>query len=338
MAATIRQAAPKGSGLDSRGGPGARRADRLSGAGRHRAPRPPGNSRPAPPPPTPRSTAVPRTSPTCRRSTARHRPARRTSTGQGTATGTGPAEAGLPATVLAAYKKAERPRSARPTRAASCPGNCSPHIGKVESGPGPRRPASTQNGTTISRGSSARSSTATASRTSVTPTTVFYDGDSSFDRAVGPMQFIPSTWVMVCRLAPTATATARRTPTTSTTPRSPRAATSAPATATCRSRTTWTAAILGYNHSEDYLRTVLSWLRRSTATAPTRSRTARASLPVHRGGASPATTAPAAPAVRTTATAPTHRRRRARAIRHRQARQARQGAAQPPRQARRRHR
>ena len=57
-----------------------------------------------------------------------------------------------------------------------------------------------------------------------------YDHDRQYDRAVGPMQFVPATWPSS---AATATATASRTPTTSGTPPSRRPATCAAATATC---------------------------------------------------------------------------------------------------------
>src|SRR3954454_15357653 len=57
-----------------------------------------------------------------------------------------------------------------------------------------------------------------------------FDGDSSVDRAVGPMQFIPSTWRAT---APTPTATARPTRSTSTTPHWPQPTTSASRAATC---------------------------------------------------------------------------------------------------------
>ena len=55
------------------------------------------------------------------------------------------------------------------------------------------------------------------------------DKDTVWDRAVGPMQFIPGTWT---KSASTPTTTARRTPRTSMTPPRPPASTSAPAPTT----------------------------------------------------------------------------------------------------------
>ncbi|MET8688677.1 lytic murein transglycosylase [Streptomyces sp. NPDC004732] len=101
------------------------------------------------------------------------------------------AEAGLPATVLDAYKKAE---ASLTTEQPGCnlPWQLLAAIGKVESGQA-RGGRVDANGTTIKpilgpvlNGNGFAKITDTDKGA--------YDGDSTHDRAVGPMQFIPSTW------------------------------------------------------------------------------------------------------------------------------------------------
>ncbi|WP_406057478.1 lytic transglycosylase domain-containing protein [Streptomyces sp. NBC_01077] len=104
---------------------------------------------------------------------------------------TGPAEAGIPASVLAAYKRAEQSiRSTTP--GCNLPWQLLAGIGKVESGQA-RGGKVDANGTTLSPilgpvldgiGFADISDTDGGA----------YDGDRTHDRAVGPMQFIPSTW------------------------------------------------------------------------------------------------------------------------------------------------
>ncbi len=86
----------------------------------------------------------------------------------GTPASRGPSEAGIPATVLDAYKKAESAlRRSKP--GCNLPWQLLAAIGKVESGQARGGRVDAQGNT--SAGSSARSSTATASRSSRTPTT-----------------------------------------------------------------------------------------------------------------------------------------------------------------------
>ncbi|MGW2230128.1 lytic transglycosylase domain-containing protein [Streptomyces formicae] len=101
------------------------------------------------------------------------------------------AEAGLPATVLDAYKKAESELAdARP--GCNLPWQLLAAIGKVESGQA-RGGRVDANGTTLTpilgpvlNGNGFAKITDTDNGA--------YDGDTTHDRAVGPMQFIPSTW------------------------------------------------------------------------------------------------------------------------------------------------
>jgi len=120
-----------------------------------------------------------------------------TPTGTATATGTivppnAPTGSGIPATVLAAYKKAEA------GLAASDPG-CHVSwallagIGRVESGNasgGRVDAAGTTNGRILGPRLDGTNSTVVIHDTDGGA----LDGDTTFDRAVGPMQFIPGTW------------------------------------------------------------------------------------------------------------------------------------------------
>lgn len=174
------------------------------------------------------------------------------------ATGTpvtqGAAEAGIPATVLDAYKKAEAElRSSKP--GCNLPWQLLAAIGKVESG-------------------QARGGRVNADGTTITPILGpqldgngfalikdtdggKYDGNSSYDQAVGPMQFIPSTWAWAGRDGNGDGVKD---------PNNVYDAALAAGHYLCRNG--WdlsvpadlNQAILSYNNSQDYLHTVLSWL------------------------------------------------------------------------------
>ncbi|MDT9681450.1 lytic transglycosylase domain-containing protein [Streptomyces sp. TRM76323] len=167
--------------------------------------------------------------------------------------GTGPAEAGIPATVLAAYKQAEQYlKTARP--GCNLPWQLLAGIGKVESGQarGGRVNAA---GTTFSpilgpvlngNGFADISDTDDGA----------YDGDTRHDRAVGPMQFIPSTWAS---WGQDANGDGRKDP------NNIYDAAQAAGMYLCANnrdlavKADLDRAILSYNQSREYLRTVLSW-------------------------------------------------------------------------------
>ncbi|GGL84295.1 lytic transglycosylase [Streptomyces fumigatiscleroticus] len=172
----------------------------------------------------------------------------------GTPVSQGEAEAGIPATVLDAYKKAEAAlRTAKP--GCNLPWELLAAIGKVESGQA-RGGRVSADGTTTSpilgpqldgNGFALIKDTDDGA----------YDGNSSYDQAVGPMQFIPSTWEWAGR---DGNGDGKADP------NNIYDAALAAGHYLCRNgwdlsdQADLNSAILSYNNSQDYLNTVLSWL------------------------------------------------------------------------------
>lgn len=163
------------------------------------------------------------------------------------------AESGIPATVLAAYKQAQQ------TVAGTDPGCHLPWqllaaIGKVESGQA-RGGRVDANGTTLSPILGPVLNGVGFANISDTDNGQ-YDGDRTHDRAVGPMQFIPSTWAT---WGQDANGDGKKDP------NNIYDASLATARYLCAgSRDVAVtagldAAILSYNHSQEYLTTVMSW-------------------------------------------------------------------------------
>ncbi|MFF8589879.1 lytic transglycosylase domain-containing protein [Streptomyces sp. NPDC015220] len=186
-------------------------------------------------------------------------------------------EAGIPATVLDAYKKAEAElRAAKP--GCNLPWQLLAAIGKVESGhAGGGRV--TADGTTLTPILGPVLNGVGFANISDTDHGA-YDGDATYDRAVGPMQFIPSTWKWAGQ---DGNGDGKKDPNN--------VYDAALATGHYLCRFGWDladagdlrSAILSYNKSEDYLNTVLSWLeyyRKGSHSVPDGT----GPLPSHRGG------------------------------------------------------
>ncbi|MFJ2022430.1 lytic transglycosylase domain-containing protein [Streptomyces sp. NPDC087897] len=163
-------------------------------------------------------------------------------------------EAGIPATVLAAYRKAEK-TVGRGDPGCGLPWQLLAAIGKVESGQasGGRVDA---RGTTLSPilGPALDGNGFALIRDTDDGA---YDGDRTYDRAVGPMQFIPSTWA---GWGADGNGDGRKDP------HNIYDAALAAGRYLCAGTRDLTRtadldrAILSYNRSDTYLRTVLSWL------------------------------------------------------------------------------
>ncbi|MFG2403035.1 lytic murein transglycosylase [Streptomyces brevispora] len=166
---------------------------------------------------------------------------------------TGSAESGIPASILAAYKKTQQ-TVAGTDPACRLPWQLLAAIGKVESGQARGGRVDAQ-GTTLSpilgpalngQGFALIKDTDNGA----------YDGDSTHDRAVGPMQFIPSTWET---WGQDGNGDGRKDPNNIYD-----AALAAGRYLCAGSRDLSLAgdldrAVLSYNHSNEYLRTVRSW-------------------------------------------------------------------------------
>ncbi len=180
-------------------------------------------------------------------------PAPSASTGT-TPAGTGSAEAGIPATVLDAYKKAEA-KLAQSKPGCNLPWQLLAAIGKVESGQA-RGGRVSADGTTFAPILGPVLNGVGFANISDTDNGA-YDGDSTYDRAVGPMQFIPSTWEWAGR---DGNADGRKDPNN--------IYDAALAAGHYLCRYSWDmstssglrSAILSYNNSTDYYNTVISWL------------------------------------------------------------------------------
>ncbi|MER7476560.1 lytic transglycosylase domain-containing protein [Streptomyces sp. NPDC126510] len=203
--------------------------------------------------------------------------------------GTGTTEAGIPATVLDAYKKAEASlRESKP--GCNLPWQLLAAIGRVESGQA-RGGRVDADGTTIKKILGPQLDGNGFALIKDTDDGA-YDGNSSYDQAVGPMQFIPSTWAWAGR---DGNADGKKDPNN--------IYDAALAAGHYLCRNNWDLsqqgdldrAILSYNNSRDYLNLVMRWLeyyRKGTHEVPDGT----GSLPDNRSdggaGASPTPTTP----------------------------------------------
>ncbi|MGW7563849.1 lytic transglycosylase domain-containing protein [Streptomyces sp. NPDC054757] len=168
-------------------------------------------------------------------------------------TPTGAAAAGIPASVLAAYRKAEQ-RVAGTDPGCHLPWQLLAAIGKVESGQA-RGGRVDSEGTTLSPILGPVLNGAGFADISDTDNGE-YDGDATHDRAVGPMQFIPSTWAT---WGQDGNGDGKKDP------NNIFDASLATGRYLCADgrdvavQHDLDQAILGYNHSQEYLSTVLSW-------------------------------------------------------------------------------
>ncbi|MFI6703351.1 lytic murein transglycosylase [Streptomyces sp. NPDC050509] len=198
---------------------------------------------------------------------------------------TGPAEAGIPATVLAAYKRAEQTLT-EDKPGCNLPWQLLAAIGKVESGQA-RGGQVDADGTTNAPILGPVLNGVGFANISDTDNGL-YDGDTTHDRAVGPMQFIPSTWAT---WGQDGNGDGRKDP------NNIYDAALAAGFYLCAGNRDLSVeadlhrAILGYNQSREYLNTVLTWFRyykNGTHEVPD----GQGVLPVGSGPGSPTTTQP----------------------------------------------
>ncbi|MFJ9738016.1 lytic transglycosylase domain-containing protein [Streptomyces sp. NPDC101166] len=171
-----------------------------------------------------------------------------------TPTGAGGSETGIPATVLDAYKKAaDALKASKP--GCNMPWQLLAAIGKVESGQAGGGRVSAD-GTTLSPILGPVLNGVGFANISDTDDGA-YDNDTTFDRAVGPMQFIPSTWAWAGR---DGNGDGKKDP------NNIYDAALAAGHYLCRydwdmaTTSGMRKAILSYNKSTEYYNTVLSWL------------------------------------------------------------------------------
>ncbi|NEE21664.1 lytic transglycosylase domain-containing protein [Streptomyces sp. SID7499] len=205
--------------------------------------------------------------------------------------GTGTTESGIPATVLDAYKKAETTlREAKP--GCNLPWQLLAAIGRVESGQA-RGGRVDAEGTTLKpilgpqldgNGFALIKDTDDGA----------YDGNSSYDQAVGPMQFIPSTWAWAGR---DGNGDGKKDP------NNIYDAALAAGHYLCRNdwdlsqQSELDRAILSYNNSRDYLNLVMRWLeyyRKGAHEVPDGTGTLPGNRSDDGAGASPTPTVPGA--------------------------------------------
>ncbi|MDQ0796954.1 lytic transglycosylase domain-containing protein [Streptomyces sp. B1I3] len=166
---------------------------------------------------------------------------------------TGSAESGIPASILAAYQKAERDLAGTDA-ACRLPWQLLAAIGKVESGQA-RGGKVDANGTTYSpilgpalngQGFALIKDTDGGA----------YDGDATHDRAVGPMQFIPQTWAT---WGQDGNGDGRKDPNNIYDAALAAGRYLCAGTRDLAQAADLDRAVLSYNHSQEYLRTVRSW-------------------------------------------------------------------------------
>jgi membrane-bound lytic murein transglycosylase B len=217
-----------------------------------------------------------------------------------TPTAPGDTESGIPATVLDAYKKAAAAlQESKP--GCKLPWELLAAIGKVESGQA-RGGRVDANGTTFSPILGPQLNGSGFAHISDTDNGA-YDGDSSYDRAVGPMQFIPSTWAWAGR---DGNGDGKKDP------NNVYDAALAAGHYLCRygwdlsTQADLNRAILSYNNSQDYLNLVMRWLeyyRKGTHEIPDGTGTLPDSRSDDSAGANPSPS-PTEPKTPTTPTTP----------------------------------
>ncbi|MGW4446093.1 lytic transglycosylase domain-containing protein [Streptomyces sp. NPDC004682] len=219
-------------------------------------------------------------------------PAPSSSPGTPVAQGDGEVAGQIPATVLDAYKRAEAElRSSKP--GCNLPWQLLAAIGKVESGQA-RGGRVDADGTTIGRILGPQLDGNGFALIKDTDHGA-YDGNASYDQAIGPMQFIPSTWAWAGR---DGNGDGKADP------NNVYDAALAAGHYLCRGDRDLSrdddlrSAILSYNNSTDYLNLVLNWVsyyRKGVHTVPDGT----GGLPTHRSDDTtthPGTTTPSAPA------------------------------------------